>query len=234
MAYDAAKAHEYYIKYRKKGLLKGRQSKKGLSEYGKSTASMLKEELNAQRKAEYDAITKEFNEKIKALRKRMKGADKEKLKREIEALRAEAKERKAAVRDKYDEKYAQAIEGLRKDSSMVAPSKQKKSTSAKKSGGRKPSGSRQRAASSGKVKAQQVSEQSSVDEGMSDEELELETERLRNNVSDIINVLWEELGRISPDDEDAKAALKQKIERARENYRAGLEALRKRQRRGGA
>ena len=89
MAYDAAKAHEYYMKYRKKGLKKGRKkgakkkasskttslvglSSSGLNDAGKMQAALIKENIKAEMNAalakaktpaERNAIRQEYQNK---------------------------------------------------------------------------------------------------------------------------------------------------------------------------
>jgi hypothetical protein len=89
MAYDAAKAHEYYMKYRKKGLKKSRKkstkkkastkttslvglSSSGLNDAGKMQAALIKENIKAEMNAaiakaktpaERNAIRQEYQNK---------------------------------------------------------------------------------------------------------------------------------------------------------------------------
>ena len=117
MAYDAAKAHEYYVKYRKKGLKKGRKkgsskakttnlvglTTAGLNDVGKMEAAMIKENLK-----------KEMNT---ALSKAKTNAEKEQIRRE------------------YQQKALDAINKLKSDSKYAA-AKATKSSSAKSSSGK--------------------------------------------------------------------------------------------------
>ena len=105
MAYDPAAAHEYYIKYRKKGLKKGRKkgkdkakvkstnlvglSSSGLNEAGKMEAALIK-----------DKIKKEMNA---ALSKAKTDEEREKIRREYQQKALDA-----INKLKTDSKYAQA------------------------------------------------------------------------------------------------------------------------------
>lgn len=88
MAYDKAKAHEYYINYVKKGLKKGRGTKKtaeeqaaadrkstkGLNDAGKAAAKQIKADLQAERKEAYAKLSENLKTKIAALQERIKQA----------------------------------------------------------------------------------------------------------------------------------------------------------------
>lgn len=114
MAYDAAKAHEYYMKYRKKGLKKGRKKGKGkakttnlvglssagLNDAGKMQAAMIKEK-----------IKKEMNAALS------------KAKTDVE---------KQKIREEYQQKALNEISKL-KTNSQYAKAKATKSSSGSKS-----------------------------------------------------------------------------------------------------
>ena len=104
MAYDKAKAHQYYIEYRKKGLLKGRKksdkkSKKSSTKKGKteSLVGVSSSGLNAEGIVEANSIKanmkKEMNEALKG---------------------AKTDEEKKAIIADYSKKTASAIEALKK------------------------------------------------------------------------------------------------------------------------
>ena len=140
MAYDKDKAHEYYIKYRKKGLLKGRGSGKtekskgkkgskkktslvglstsGLNDAGRMQAALVKEK-----------ITSEMND---ALSKAKTDAEKEQIRQEYQN-KALAEIQKL----KSDGQYAQAKKEKASKSSGGSSSKSSKSSggSASKSSG---------------------------------------------------------------------------------------------------
>lgn len=131
--YDPVKRHEYYMKHRK---LKGRQqraSTASLNEEGKIAAKEVKEGIMAERKEAYEAIKNEVNKKIEALRNRLKKlppfqrkAQRAKLQAEIKAIRTEAKERKAKLKEEYEEKYLQELDKIKQDSSFGKYSKKRK------------------------------------------------------------------------------------------------------------
>lgn len=131
MAYDPVKAHEYYIKYRKKGLKKGRKkgSKKkgstkslvgvstsGLNADGKIEASLIKEKLKA-----------EMNEKLKS---------------------AKTDAEKDEIRREYSKKANEEIQKLKSDAKYAKP-KAQKATKQKAS----KSSSKSKSKSSGKSKS---------------------------------------------------------------------------------
>lgn len=102
MAYDKAKAHEYYIKYRKKGLKKGRKKSTKKSTTSKTSSllgtstSGLNDEGRIEAAAIKDRYKKQMNE---ALAKATTDAEKEKIRveyskraqREIAALKSNPK-----------------------------------------------------------------------------------------------------------------------------------------------
>ena len=156
MAYDKAAAHEYYEKYVKKGLKKGRKKKtaeekaaserkstKGLNDSGKAAAKQIKEQLQKERKAEYDKLKKDMQAKIDALKEKIKqakaasksksddlldnmnggGEDVEALKAEIEKLRTDTKAAKEKIKADYDERYLQMLDELKADKDFKGSSK---------------------------------------------------------------------------------------------------------------
>ena len=117
MAYDAQKAHEYYVKYRKKGLKKGRKKKGtttslvgittgGLNDAGKMQAALVK-----------DQIKQEMNEALA---------------KETDPLK------RAAIRQKYQQKALEAVSKLKSDPKYATPKKEKaqKAPKAAKSSGK--------------------------------------------------------------------------------------------------
>ena len=137
MAYDKVKAHQYYMEYRKKGLLKGRKkgkgkAKKGSSKKGKSeslvgvSSSGLNTDGAIEAKAIKDSMKKQMNEALKN-------------------AKTDA-EKKAIIAD-YSKKTASAIEGLKKDPKYAKAKAQKASASKSKSGGAKSGGSGKTSAS---------------------------------------------------------------------------------------
>lgn len=138
MAYDKEKAHEYYVKYRKKGLKKGRKkgsSKKssesivglstaGLNDAGKMEVALLKQDLKKQMNT---ALSK-----------------------------ATTDEEKAQIRREYQQKALEGVQKIKGDSQYAKPKAQKaaKATSAKASKSSGSSGSNKKfSGSSGSSKA---------------------------------------------------------------------------------
>lgn len=137
MAYDAQKAHEYYVKYRKKGLKKGRKKKGtttslvgittgGLNDAGKMQAALVK-----------DQIKQEMNEALA---------------KETDPLKREA------IRQKYQQKALEAVSKLKSDPKYATPKKEKaqKALKAAKSSGKsekagEKSGEKSRGKSEGKA-----------------------------------------------------------------------------------
>lgn len=121
--YDAAKAHEYYMRTRK---LKGRTSTAGLSQSQKEMAQYVKAELKAELKAEREKLAEARNERKKELASNLKSSieslraragkvkrgspEAQRLKDEIAKLREKTKQDKQAVSDEYKASYAKAKE----------------------------------------------------------------------------------------------------------------------------
>lgn len=143
MAYDAAQAHEYYIKYRKKGLKKGRKTgttkKKSTSKKSTRTISLV------------GLSTSGLNDNG-----RMQAAlIKEDLKNEMNEAMGKAKtlEERGAIRQQYQQRALAEIQKLKSNPSYAT----EKKTSTKSSSGGK-SGSSQK--SSGSSKSSSSSKQS--------------------------------------------------------------------------
>lgn len=131
--YDPVKRHEYYMKHRKLKDKSERASTASLNEEGKIAAKEVKEGIMAERKEAYEAIKNEVNKKIEALRNRLnklppfqRKKQRAKLQAEIKAIRAEAKERKAKLKEEYQEKYLQELDKMKQDSSFGKYSKKRK------------------------------------------------------------------------------------------------------------
>lgn len=130
--YDPVKRHEYYMKHRQ---LKGRQARSStatLNEEGKIAAKEVKDGIMAERKEAYEAVKEEMNKKIDKLRQRLKAMPPFKRKKmrkiiqaEIKALRIEAKEKKAKLKEEYQEKYLQELDKIKQDGSFAKSSKKK-------------------------------------------------------------------------------------------------------------
>ena len=122
MAYDKAKAHQYYMEYRKKGLLKGRKkgkaktSKKGSSKKAK-TESIVKASSGLTVEGTIEAnnikasMKKEMNEALKG---------------------AKTDEEKKAIIADYSKKQASALDALKKDPKYASAKAQKASASKSK------------------------------------------------------------------------------------------------------
>lgn len=137
--YDPVKAHEYYLRRRQ---LKGRTkrgSTAGLSDEGKAIAEQVKEQIMAERKEVYNAISEAFKSQVKAIRERIKQAKKDgnqelidQLKGDIEQLRADTKEKKAKVKELYQEKYYQEVDKLQAEYKAPKKGRKKKGKKSRK------------------------------------------------------------------------------------------------------
>ena len=115
MAYDPVKAHEYYMKYRKKGLKKGR--KKGSSK--KSTANIVGLStvgLNDAGKMEVALLKEDLKKKMNA---ELAGA-----KTDIE---------KAEIRKKFQQQALEAVQKIKGDSKYAKPKATRASSASSKS-----------------------------------------------------------------------------------------------------
>lgn len=115
--YDPVKAHEYYEKYRKKGLSKKRTSTAGLSEEGKAAAAEVK-----------DRLTEELNAALKGLprkspkRQALRDAMNEKYAQELEKIRQD--------QSMVKQKEAKASKGKAKSSKAKQTGSKTKQTQA--------------------------------------------------------------------------------------------------------
>lgn len=135
MAYDKQKAHEYYINYTKKGLLKGRKKGKKKKTSGKkgrkkSTAAKTQSLLGVTAYGLNDAG------RIQA------GLVKEKMKAEMNAAlkSAGSDAEKEKIRVEYSQKAQQQIAALKNDPQYAAAKKTSSGKSSSKSGSSKSSG----------------------------------------------------------------------------------------------
>jgi len=121
MAYDKEKAHEYYLKYKKKGLKKGRKKGKGRKKSAGS-ASLLGTSVAGLNPAG----------KIQA------GLVKEKMKKEMNAAlsKASTQEEKDKIRADYSMKAQEQIAALKNNPQYAAPQKAKAAKAAKGSAGK--------------------------------------------------------------------------------------------------
>lgn len=150
--YDPVKAHEYYMKNRE---LKGRStSTAGLNSEGKIAASYVKNQITTEHKekqkelqssyeSQMSSHKREMQKQMATLRAKLMGMNKEErarnksaFKREINALRAknnaERKRLTALLRtesksmaEEYNNKYADELEAMGKDSGFVKTKKSK-------------------------------------------------------------------------------------------------------------
>lgn len=142
MAYDPVKAHEYYLKYKKKGLKKGR--KKGKKAAQTSLLGVSASGLNSDGAIEAAAI-------------------KARVKKEMNAALAKAKtdEEKLAIRKEYAKKANAEIAKLKADPRYANTKAAKASKGGSKSsaGGSKSSGTSKGSTSGSKTKTAKVSQQ---------------------------------------------------------------------------
>ena len=128
MAYDKQKAHEYYMEYRKKGLLKGRKKgngdkKKGKGSKGKKTAltGVSMSGLTDAGKIEAEIIKNNVGKEMQAA-----------------LAKAKTDEEKIRIKGEYQAKAKQQIEALKSDPKYGTPKASKGSGgggSSKSSGG---------------------------------------------------------------------------------------------------
>lgn len=130
MAYDPEKAHEYYMKYRKKGLLKGRKRK--------STATANSKKGSKKKINLVGLSTSGLNEAGA-----MKWAlAKERLTNEMNTAMSQAKtpEEKDKIRQEYQNKALAELQAIKSDPSTAKA----KTTKARSAGGSKSSGTKEK------------------------------------------------------------------------------------------
>lgn len=166
MAYDKAKAHEYYLKYRKKGLLKGR--KKGTA-VKTSTKKKGKSKKTAKGKQEnlVGLSTAGLNDAG-----RMQAAlTKDKLKKEMNEKLAKETDpaKRDAIRNEYQQKALAATNALKNDPTMAKAKASGKSGGSKgssKSGGKGSSGGSKDKGEEGTDKQSKTSQKSTTNANM--------------------------------------------------------------------
>ena len=121
--YDPVKAHQYYEEHKK---LKGKTSTAGLNDTGKATAKYVKKQLQDQRKSAVEAYKEQMNKKINDLKAMLKSMSKEQRKEKraeiyakIKALRLENKQKKAQLKEEYDNKYVEELAKIKNDKKML-------------------------------------------------------------------------------------------------------------------
>lgn len=193
MAYDAAKAHEYYVNYRKKGLKKGRKKGSGTKSSTKSLVGVSTAGLNSDGKVEAalikEKVKKEMNEALK----------KAKTDEEKDQIRREYSKKAIAEMDKLkaDPKYAKA----KAVKAAKAPKATK--TSSSKSSGSKSSGSSKSSSSGSKTSATTAAVQKSVETlttlmtGLSEKIAKMTEEQkteAKTLISDILSEVQKQMG----------------------------------------
>lgn len=177
MAYDAAKAHEYYEKYRKKGLLKGRA--KGAT---KKKSTKKKGSKKSTKKTNLVGLsTAGLNDEGK-----MQWAmAKEKLSSDMNAALGKAKtqEEKDKIRSEYQNKAMQELKKMKSDSSLAKEKKTSTKSSSKSSSSK---------GSSSKGSSSKSSKSSSNSSSSKSTAAEQATEAI-NQMKDMISQLTERL-----------------------------------------
>lgn len=141
MAYDAKKAHDYYVQYRKKGLLKGR--KLGTKAEGADTsAKKTKKKGSAKKGKKKGAAKKTKQENLVGLSSsglndagKMEAAmAKESLKKEMnEALgKAKTDAEKAQIKKDFQAKALKKIQDIKANSQFATPKKESKAKTSSK------------------------------------------------------------------------------------------------------
>ena len=115
--------------------LKGRKAKTsttGLNETGKIAAGVVKKNLQAEKKQKIKEHTDQTNEKIKALRAKLKAmtpkqrkAIRAEVQETIKALRAANAAMKKQLGSEYSSKYESELANIKSDTSMLAQKKEK-------------------------------------------------------------------------------------------------------------
>ena len=179
MAYDAKKAHEYYINYRKKGLLKGRGTGKNNKSKGKGTGKG---------KAKKTSLTGVSTSGLTDEGKLQAELIKNSVGKEMSAALANAKtdEDKIRIKHEYQLKAKQQIEALKSDPKYGAPKAGKSGGGSSKSGasGGKSSGSGGKASGGNSTQSSKAAKQA----------LNKNIERLNS----LISGLSDKMGRMSP------------------------------------
>ena len=174
MAYDPVAAHEYYIKYRKKGLLKGR--KKGKK---KTTTSKKKGKKSSVKKQKLVGLsTGGLNDSGK-----MQWAmAKESLTTQMNADLAKAKtdQEKQQIRQAYQNKALQELQKIKSDPSMA---KQKTTSSKTKSSGSSKSSSK---SGSSKSSSKSSSNEDTSSSSSNSEKLQSQMQEMSNMVDQLI------------------------------------------------
>lgn len=131
MAYDPVKAHEYYIKYRKKGLKKGRKKGSGSSSTTSTKSSLVglgTAGLNDTGKMQWAMLKRDLQDEMNAKLKGITDAD----------------ERKKIITE-YQNRALQSLQKIKADPTLAAP---KKASSGSGSGRSSGGGSSRRSSSS--------------------------------------------------------------------------------------
>lgn len=188
MAYDAAKAHEYYLKYKKKGLKKGR--KKGTKTKQTNLVGLSNSGLNEQGKMEWAMA-------------------KEKLKSDMNAALAKAKtpEEKDKIRREYQAKALQQLNDLKKNASYAQAKKASaKGSSSKGSKGTSSKGSSGKSSSSSESKNTGGATSTKTTASTA-------TQELTQKANAMINELEDKLAKMTPEKrEQAREIIQEQID----------------------
>lgn len=206
MAYDKAKAHEYYEKYRKRGLLKGRKKANDKKTTKKTTKKKGKAKKAAKAKQEnlVGLSTSGLNDKG-----RMQAAMiKENIKAEMNQALSKAKtpEEKAAVRMEYQNKALEEITKLKSNPDTAQAKKQTKAKStSSKSSSSKSSSSSSKSSSGSTSESSKSTSAAAAKEAARAAAVEAVTKQAQEQIDQIVE-------RVKNMTEEEKAAAKLKIE----------------------
>lgn len=125
MAYDPVKAHEYYMKYKKKGLKKGRKKGKGKTASTKQTSlvGLSTGGLNDAGKMNWAMTKKDLQAEMNA-----------------ELAKATTEEQKAEIRADYQGRALQALQRMKKDPAFAQAKKASSKAGSAKAGSSKSGG----------------------------------------------------------------------------------------------
>ena len=117
--YDPVKAHEYYMRTRQ---LKGRTSIANLNDRGKEAAKYVKERISTERKSKQESARKSTQNKIDSLREYLRGLSRmqrvkqrDRIKAQIDSIRAENREYREKLKAEYDKKYENELSKMNAD-----------------------------------------------------------------------------------------------------------------------
>lgn len=126
--YDAAKAHEYYMKHKNPTA-----KKKTMNAKGKAAVKYVKSKMQAEKKALLNKHKAEMLKKISDLKKLVNKGNKQQIAQEIKALKAEHSDAINKINKDYAEKLKQEQTKISEDKEMQKPEKAPKPKKAAKS-----------------------------------------------------------------------------------------------------